>query len=160
MNKTIEEKRTRAAEEIRADILKYFEENKTVFNDCIEELDAYNGCLGDGRYYSMDELNELFYDVEPMKILYRAFYGHDADTWTTDLAGGKKYDEFNPNREYFTFNGYGNLVSTDYKDYSEYLDDYIIENMSDNRYYVDTIDNNAELSILFDELENGGEENE
>lgn len=36
----------------------YFEENEEIFNACIEELDSYNGYLGDDRYYPMDELDE------------------------------------------------------------------------------------------------------
>lgn len=39
------EKRTKKA--IIADILAYFKENEEVFNNCIEELDSYNGYLGD-----------------------------------------------------------------------------------------------------------------
>lgn len=134
-------------------IIAYFEENDEIFNACIEELDSYNGYLNDDRYYSMDELDELYSGTEPLEILRRAYYGRDDDTWTTDASGNKIYGEFNPNREYFTFNGYGNLVSSDYKDYSAHLDHYAIEEMSDNRYYIDTIDDNDELSALFDELE-------
>lgn len=48
---------------------------------------------------------------------------------------------------------YGNLVSSNYKDYSAHLDEYAIQAMSENRYYIDSIDDDAELSALFDELE-------
>ena len=41
-------------ERIIEKIVEYFKENESVFNDCIEELDSYNGYLGDDRYYSMD----------------------------------------------------------------------------------------------------------
>ena len=37
-------------------IIIYFKEHEELFNDCIEELDSYNGYLGDNRYYCMDEL--------------------------------------------------------------------------------------------------------
>lgn len=139
-------------------IIDFFKENEELFNSCIEELDGYNGFLGDNRYYPMEELNELHRDTEPLEMLYRVFYGRDDDTWTTDAHGEKSYGEFNPNRDYFYYNGYGNLVSSDYKDYSAYLDHYAIEDMSNNRRWIDSIEDDEELSALFDELEEDEEE--
>ena len=150
------EKRTKKA--IIADIIKYFKENEDVFNDCMEELDGYNGYLGDDRYYDMDELNDIYSGQEPQEILFRAFYGFDADTWMTDSSGNKEYGAFNPNREYFYFNGYGNLVSSDYKDYSDKLDGYAVEAMSEDRNYINSIEDDNILSGLFDELEETEEE--
>lgn len=138
---------------ITADILAYFKENKDIFNECIEELDSYNGYLGDNRYYAMDELDEFYNGVDPSEILNRAFYGYDSETYITDGSGNREYGAFNPNREYFTYNGYGNLVSSDYKDYSAYLDDFTIEVMSENRSEIDSIDDDETLAALFDELE-------
>ena len=60
-------------------IIEYFENNEETFNDCIEELDSYNGYLGDDRYAieemkdnrnyidsieADDELNALFDELE------------------------------------------------------------------------------------------------
>ena len=140
------------------EIIQYFKENEDVFNDCMEELDSYNGYLGDDRYYDMEELNDIYSGQEPQEILFRAFYGFDADSWHTDSRGDKEYRAFNPNRNYFYFNGYGNLVSSDYKDYSGNLDVYAIEAMSENRNYIDSIENDDTLSGLFDELEEAEEE--
>ena len=134
-------------------IIEFFSENEDIFTACIEELDSYNGYLGDDRYYSMDELNEFYIDTEPLELLRRAYYGRDDDTYTTDSNGNKTYGEFNPNRDYFYYNGYGNLVSSDYKDYSAHLDEYAIEAMSENRQYIDSIDGDDDLAALFDELE-------
>ena len=141
-------------EKIIEKIIGYFKENEDIFNQCAEELDSYNGYLGDNRYYSMDELNGIYSETDPIEILTRAYYGYDADTYTTDAFGNREHGEFNPNRGYFKYNGYGNLVSTDYPDYSSMLDDYIIDDMLENRQWIDTIDENPELSELFDELEN------
>ncbi len=152
------ETKKRTTENIIADIIAYFENNEDVFNDCMEELDGYNGYLEDNRYYSMDELDEFYRDSDPLEILRRAYYGRDDDTWTTDGSGNKTYGEFNPNRDYFYYNGYGNLVSSDYKDYSAHLDHYAIEAMNENRSYIDSIDNDEELTALFDELEAAAEE--
>lgn len=140
-------------EEIIKKIIEFFNENEELFNSCIEELDSYNGYLNDYRYYLMDDLSEFYQGTDPLEILRRAFYGRDDDSWHTDGNGNKIYGEFNPNREYFYYNGYGNLVSSDYIDYSAHLDKYAIEEMSENRYYIDTIDDNDELKKLFDELE-------
>ena len=152
----MKEKRTKEA--VIADITQYFKENEDVFNDCMEELDSYNGYLGDDRYYNMDELNDIYSGQEPQEILFRAFYGFDADTWMTDSRGDKEYGAFNPNREYFYFNGYGNLVSSDYKDYSDKLDGYAVEAMSEDRNYIDSIEDDDVLADLFDELEESEEE--
>lgn len=154
MKKTITMNETRTAEEVTADIIAFFKDNEDVFNEAIEELDAYNGYLGDNRYYTMDELDELYTGTEPSEILRRAFYGYDEETYSTDGSGNREYGQFNPNRDYFTYNGYGNLVSADYKDYTGYLDKYAIEAMGENRYYIDSIEQSDELAALFDELEN------
>lgn len=153
-------KNTRTAEKIKDEIIAYFNENEDIYNAAAEELDAYNGYLGDDRYYSMDELDELYNGTEPTEILYRAFYGHDEETWHTDASGNREYGPFNPNREYFRYNGYGNLVSADYKDYTGLLDHYIIDSMLENRDYIDAIANNFELSEFFDELESTNSESE
>ena len=138
-------------------IIAYFEENDDIFNDCIEELDGWDGYLGDDRYYNMDDLDELMYGKKATDLLNMAFFGRDDDTYHTDSHGNREYAEFNPNREYFTFNGYGNLVSTDYKGYNAHLDRYAIEAMSENRHYINSIESDDELSALFDELEQGDE---
>lgn len=150
--------KTRTPEEITADIIAYFENNEDIFNDCMEELDSYNGYLNDDRYFSMDELDELYNGTEPSELLRRAFFGYDEETYTTDRDGNKTYGAFNPNREYFRYNGYGNLVSADYKDYTEQLDEYAVESMNENRCYIDSIDNDEELTALFDELEAAAKE--
>ena len=146
-------KNTRTAEKSKEEIIAYFQEHEDIYGAAAEDLDAYNGYLGDDRYYSMDELDEFYNGTEPTEILLRAFYGYDEETWMTDGSGNREYGPFNPNREYFRYNGYGNLVSADHKDYTGLLDHYIIDSMLENRDYIDTIDNNSELSELFDELE-------
>ena len=136
-------------EELKDEILEYFENNEEEFNEVIEDLDSYCGYLGDDRYYYMEDLDELYHDQPATEILYRAFYGHDGDTWSTDSRGDRTYGEFNPNREYFYFNGYGNLVSSDYKDYSNRLDKYFVEKVIDN---ADNITLPSEVQELIDEI--------
>lgn len=114
-------------------LMELFESNEELFNQTIEELDSYNGFLGDNRYYEMDMLSEFYCGTDPIELLNRAYFGYDSETWHTDSSGNKIYGAFNPNREYFSYNGYGNLVSSDYKDYSMYLDDYFIDAVIDNQ---------------------------
>lgn len=115
-------------EAIVAEAIQYFEDNEDDFIDAIEELDSYNGYLGDDRVEDMEFLNEIYSSTEPLEVLRRAFYGYDATYGVDD----DNRQSFNPNRDYFYFNGYGNLVSTDYKDYSDKLDEYFIEELYNN----------------------------
>lgn len=131
-------------------IQEYFKENEDVFNACIEELDSWNGYLGDDRYYDMDELDELYHDEQPSEVLRRAFYGYD-ETYSHRDEDDRM--PFNPNRNYFKFNGYGNLVSSDYKDYTDMLDKYVVEQMAENRNKISTINETDELANLFDALD-------
>ena len=139
-------------------IIEYFKDNEETFNDCIESLDSYNGYLADDRIYSMDELPEFFSNDDIMNILNRAFFGRDDEEWYADERGEKHYGSFNPNREYFYFNGYGNLVSCNYKDYSAFLDNYAVESMAEHRQYIWEIEHDDELKELFDALENDDEQ--
>lgn len=147
-------------EEITNAIVAYFEENEDVFNACIEELDSYNGYLGDDRYFEMEMLDEFYCSEKATEILYRAFYGHDEDNYHTDANGNREHAEFNPNRNYFKFNAYGNLVSTNYPDYSHLLDRYFVEALADDRRYLYSVDDDETLKKLFDQLEKIDESDE
>lgn len=134
-------------------IIEYFNRYDSMLTACIEELDAYNGYLGDDRYYEMDLLNDFYSCTEPLELLQRAYFGRDNDSWTTDSRGDKHYGEFNPNRDYFKYNGYGNLVSTNYRDYNDFNDEYLVQALQKNRQYIYSIEEDDILNALFDELE-------
>lgn len=139
-------------------VLKYFKENEDEFNDAIESLDSYNGYLGDDRYYNITELFDFYGGGLSNKdarenfenLLNRIYFGHDADNWHYDPHGEKEYGSFNPLRDYFTYNGYGNLVSTDFKDYSARLDEYFVESLYDCK---DNISLPSEVEELFELIE-------
>ena len=111
------------------ELMNYYRENMEDFVNDIEELDNRTGCLYDDKIYPMDELNELFQGTEPDEIIRRAFYGYDEP-----INKDEERLPFNPNREYFYFNGYGNLVSIDEKDYSSYIEESFIQDIIDNSY--------------------------
>ena len=113
--------------ELREKLISYFRDNEDDMNDVMEQLDNWNGFLGDDAYFPMDELYD-FYNISNRddfnNLMARIFYGHDQ--YGDETA-------FNPNREYFSYNGYGNLVSSDYKDYTNKFDDYFIDEVIENR---------------------------
>lgn len=147
----------RTEKEIRQELKDLFDDNEELFNEAIEELDSYNGYLGDDRYYYMEEIDELLYGRGVLDILLSAFCGYNEDDYTTDGYGEKHYCQFNPNCDYFKFNGYGNLVSAWNKDYSGYLDDYFIDELLENHQYLNL---DADVEALLDELENAEQEEE
>lgn len=59
----------------------------------------------------MCEFSEIFCNDDAEEIARRCFYG--SDEWREESS-------FNPNRNYFYFNGYGNPVSFDYADWNTY----------------------------------------
>lgn len=138
--------------DLAANLYNHFKENEDDFNDSIEELDSYNGYLSDDRYYSMDEL----YELNPVNsqddfddLMNRIYYGHD------DYCGDGS--AFCPNRNFFYYNGYGNLVSSDYKDYSDHLDNYFIESLIENYNSLALPD---AVEEIFDEYENQDDDND
>ena len=94
------------------------------------ELGQFNEIMGELRYYDdevfyMDDLSEVFgNDVE--KAIRAAFYGGRFEY---------SHDSFNPNDEYFSFNGYGNLMSIPEYCLQDYFNQYeveILEYVNDN----------------------------
>lgn len=113
------------------ELMNYYQQNEDDFNNDIEELDSWDGILGDNRLEPMEDLDELYHGQDVTEILNRAYFGHDDDSWHEE-NGEKVYGPFCPNREYFYFNGYGNLVSTDFKNYSDFLNEDTIQDIIDH----------------------------
>lgn len=138
-------------EAIANKIMELLQNNSDLLTEVIEDLDSYNGYLGDDRYYDMELLADFYAGCDPLELLNRAYFGYDADSWHTDSHGEKQYGAFNPNRDYFRFNGYGNLVSTYYKDYSDKLDSWLIDALAENINHLYTVEENEELRELLEE---------
>lgn len=106
-------------EKLRANLEEYInnlsnDEKMMMWNEYCDMVNA-----GDNYIYSMDGFDELMNDTDPWEIARAAFFG-----------------DFNPTREYWRFNAYGNLESSDYPEDWMYIDemiDYIIDNNEDFR---------------------------
>lgn len=145
---------TRTKDIVINDIIKLFTEDEELFNNCIEELDGYNGYLGDDRYYYMEELEEFYNNsTGVVELLNRVHFGYSEDETYTDEHGQVIHCQFNPNQDYFRYNGYGNLVSAWYKDYTGYLDEWFVEDLLHHRQWINSIKDDARLVELLDELE-------
>ena len=48
------------------EIVEWFKDHPEDFIDCMEELDAYDGYLGDDRYYEMSMLDEFYCGTKPL----------------------------------------------------------------------------------------------
>lgn len=65
----------------------------------LQHMNGYDGCFEEATYYDMEEFDEFLSGRTPMEIAQMIFFG-----------------DFNPNNDYFRFNGYGNLESADWPD--------------------------------------------
>ena len=126
--------------------------------DDSEMVDVWNGYVQANRMFDdeimpMSSFDYFYESYTPEEIATRCFYGHDE--WNDESS-------FNPNREWFYLNGYGNPVSIDYIGWNEYgnkfmcpfidanaIIDYIIETGDDLDCY--------DISELLDEFNESGE---
>lgn len=118
----------------------------------LQHMNAYDGCFEETSYYDMDEFDEFLSGHTPMEIAQMIYFG-----------------DFNPNDDYFRFNGYGNLESADWPDVvaeAEYLENDIINHLV-NYYSGDTpwpnlddlvyADDDAVFNEYFEEVEEDDE---
>ena len=76
-----------------------------------EYCDAEN--YNDDEIFTMDMFDEFYSGKDPLEIAQRVYFG-------SDESGASS--SFNPNRDYFYFDGYANPVSIDYVSYIDALD--------------------------------------
>ena len=102
----------------------------------VKDINSWNGQLVWLDFIDMDLFDEFMEGQSPTWIAERIYYG-----------------DFNPNHEYFIFDGSGNLESYDEweanKECKEYIDE-IVDALIDNIDYIDTY---SEIHALFEELE-------
>lgn len=107
----------------------------------------------DDEIFTMDLFDEVYANYDPIEVATRVFYGHDE--WNDESS-------FNPNREYFYLNGYGNPVSIDYIGYNEYKDEFMCPFFDESalcEYIIDNNEtfNNDTLEYVMAELKEGME---
>jgi hypothetical protein len=112
------------------------ESDEDAFVEACEELDNWNGFLGDIRCMEMDMIDDYF--DKPSDLL-------------------EKMDDFNYDNEYFYFSAYGYVNTTDDK-HGVYSDDFsaddVLDELIDNYNHVDLTENselNELLTILVNE---------
>ena len=128
------------------DVLKNMDDCElvSVWNEYCDKVNCF-----DDYIYSMDELDEIMDGQDAQYILNRAFFGHDQ--WSNESS-------FNPNRDWFTFNGYGNLISIDAIGYNEYSGKFMCDCLDEDalaNYIV-----NNEDSLYNDDIQDALDEDE
>ena len=115
--------------------IEVLEEDEDAFVEACEELDNWDGFLGDSRCESMDMIDEFF--NKPSELL-------------------DQMNDFNPTDSYFYFTVYG--VSTTDDKHGVYSDDFsaddVLDELIDNYSHVDLTENselNELLTILVNE---------
>lgn len=101
--------------------------------DLLQYMNAYDGSFEESTYYDMDSFDEFMSNYTPSEIARMMWFG-----------------EFNPNEDYFRFDGYGNLESLDWQEISdeaESLESDIIDHLVN---YYDGDTPWAELDYLVD----------
>lgn len=126
----------RKREDVLNDIKTVFDNDNDLFNDCLEELDDHNSYLYDDRWIGMEEFNDCMCGQSPLDIIL-----------SIDL------ENFNPRDWYFRYDGYGHAVSSNHKDYSDWLSMSTIEDFAEHRNKIHSISSDSELNELYDELE-------
>lgn len=119
-------------DELIRDALGMLKGNGSLFVDCVNEVDAYNGLADGFRAYPMDELDEMCYGMTASDLI------------------AKLTEDFHKNDEYFYFSIYG-LESTDD------IEDLYRDNVDEGQLLDEIIDNYSSLNIAwidsdFDEI--------
>lgn len=107
--------------------------------DIVREINGWDGQLEHLTWYDMDEFNELTNGMEPWDIARAVFFG-----------------EFNPTYDYWRFNAYGNLESTDYLSY-DYSD---IEEIIEALYSIPWENFPDDIKELLEDIESEDEDEE
>lgn len=134
MERTFEMDFEQRAEHVREAIAEALDNDTDAFVDICEELDNWNGFLGDARCYDMSEIDDFF--SSPSDLL-------------------DKMDNFDKDDEYFYFNY--DSVTTSSDKYDVYSDEVSVDDVIDaiedcyNHLYISDTTLNELCEILFKE---------
>lgn len=99
-----------------------------VWNEYVFENEDYENTI-----YYMEQFNEDATGVEPLDLALKIFNG------SSIYPGSSKCEEFNPNNDFYYYNGYENLVSFS-EVYNNFSDDFL--NFIDESALLDYINEN------------------
>ena len=108
--------------------------------DIVGQLNGLNGSFETYTLYNMDDFDMVMEGYTPTEVVQRTFFG-----------------DFNPNGDYFYFNGYANLESIyewEMQDHFEPILDEIIDSMLYNYddLYIDDVNLNCLVSEYLEEM--------
>ena len=108
--------------------------------DIVGQLNSLNGSFETYTLYNMDDFDMVMEGYTPTEVVQRTFFG-----------------DFNPNGDYFFFNGYANLESIyewEMEDHFEPIIDEIIDNMLYNYddLYIDDVNLNRLVGEYLEEM--------
>ena len=104
-------------EELVEKLIEVYEEYEDVFNDDLEEFDNHLDLVSEEDiYHDMSELDDG--NMTITEALEKAYHGYDEERY-------KNNSPFCPFRSFFRY-GIEGLISSDFKDYSNYLNDYVV----------------------------------
>ena len=106
-------------------------ENVSIGIDLVNEINAWDNSMEYLQVYDMDSFDEIMVGFSPFEITNKMFYGN-----------------FDPNHDFFRFDGYANLESLGEYD----LRDEIIENASEIAERCVELYENGHLPYLNDEI--------
>lgn len=99
------------------EILKGMDSNNILYIN--NEYCEHNNYPDNFVYYMEDLAEEYTGDkIDVFNFANRMFFGQDEN---------REDSSFNPNRNYYYYNGYGNLVSLDYLSYNEYSNEFMYD---------------------------------
>ena len=123
-------------DDLRDEALELLENDEVLFNDMCEELDSWDGFLGDSRRMEMEMIDEFF--SSPSEALSKI-----------------DFDDFNYNHDYFYFDNWGNICSSDDKDYSDdHTAEEVLDAVIDNACHIFISDADARFKELVEALDN------
>lgn len=105
------------AEEMKAELLQWLDENEDVLSDILEQMDDWDGYLGEDRCWPMSMLDDVFYGASVFDILH-----------------GIDFSEFDEDDEYYYDSIWGiRSVDNRYDVYKDYITQGLIDNIIDRR---------------------------
>lgn len=118
-------------------MINYWKAHNDSFSRVCEELDSWDGFLGDDRIYSMDELDDILGDKKPSEVLQMV------DTPNFDYSD-----------DYFYYDIYG-IRSTNEKDYFNYFDySNVFEGLANNYNNIFSHNYGSVYYELFNDVDN------